>query len=69
MRILGLCTIEDVMEEIIGEEVRPAQYSRRSRGDRARVMEEIIGEEVRPTQYSERIRRSWGDRAISRDLG
>ena len=27
MRILGLCTIEDVMEEIIGEEVRPTQYS------------------------------------------
>ena len=26
MRILGLCTIEDVMEEIIGEEARPAQY-------------------------------------------
>ena len=26
MRILGLCTIEDVMEEIIGEEARPAQH-------------------------------------------
>ena len=26
VRILGLCTIEDVMEEIIGEEARPAQH-------------------------------------------
>ena len=59
MRILGLCTIEDVMEEIIGEEVRPAQYSEIT----VRSREIAISAEYGSMNYAR-----WSTRPISRRL-